>query len=78
MQGGLKDVFQLIWLDLLLTQNIYIKKKRDNKKLWMHRGVGGESEFISSIAVSDSDFEFLCNNCTLCYVKHNELHRFIL
>ena len=51
----------------------YLYKKK--LKLWMHHGVGGESEFISSIT-NGNDFEFLCDNCTLCYVKHNELRRF--
>jgi len=51
------------------------KKKYENKKLWNHKGIGGESEFINYIT-NDYDFlEFLCDNCNICYVKHNELHK---
>lgn len=51
------------------------KKKAENKKLWDHCGVGGESEFINYITDNDDDLEFLCDNCNTCYVKHNELHK---
>jgi len=50
------------------------KKKLENKKLWDHCGLGGESEFINYITNSDEDLEFLCDNCNVCYVWHNELH----
>lgn len=40
---------------------------------WKHTGVGGESEFLSKIASSEKDLEFLCNNCNETYVWHNEL-----
>ena len=50
------------------------KKRSENKKLWDYYGIGGESEFINYITNSDEDLEFLCDNCNVCYVKHNELH----
>lgn len=51
---------------------LYIKKYQ-NKKLWDHYGIGGESEFITYITNNYNHLEFLCDNCKLCYVKHNEL-----
>ena len=58
------------------TKFLYIKKNNNNK-LWDHNGIGGESEFISYITNDYSDLEFLCDNCNICYVKHNELHKYI-
>lgn len=43
------------------------------KPYWKHKGVGGESEFLSKIASSEKDLQFLCNNCNDTYVWHNEL-----
>lgn len=51
------------------------KKNSENKKLWDFCGIGGESEFINYITNNDEELEFLCDNCNLCYVKHNELHK---
>ena len=47
--------------------------KKLNKPYWKHKGVGGESEFLSKIAQSEKDLQFLCNDCNDTYVWHNEL-----
>jgi galactosylgalactosylxylosylprotein 3-beta-glucuronosyltransferase 3 len=56
------------------SEYLYTKKQK-NHKLWDHHGIGGETEFIGYITNSYDDLEFLCNGCTVCYVKHNELHK---
>ncbi len=43
------------------------------KPLWKHKGVGGESEFLSKIARNEQDLTFLCEDCSKTYVWHNEL-----
>jgi len=50
------------------------QKNKEGKKLWDHYGIGGESEFINYITNNYNNLEFLCDNCNICYVKHNELH----
>jgi len=43
------------------------------RPFWIHKGRGGESEFISKFVKNPQELEFLCNQCTMLFVKHNEL-----
>lgn len=47
--------------------------KKLKKPIWKHKGVGGESEFLTKIAKSERELQFLCDDCTKTYVWHNEL-----
>ncbi len=40
--------------------------------LFHYKGRGGESEFMERIVRSADDLEILCQNCTQCYVWHNQ------
>lgn len=40
--------------------------------LWRHHGIGGESEFLDKLIASDNELEFLCDECTSCFVWHND------
>lgn len=51
------------------------EKQNKNLKLWDFAGLGGESEFLCSIINDTFPIEFLCDNCRVCYVWHNELHK---
>lgn len=42
---------------------------------WVHRGAGGETEFIDKLIRSPKEAQFLCDNCTKTYCFHNELLR---
>lgn len=51
--------------------------KKINRPYWTYilHG-GGESEFIDRLVSSVNDIEFnLCDNCTKCYVYHNQLRQ---
>lgn len=45
------------------------------RPFWMHRGRGGETEFLEKFVRSADEVEFLCNRCTDVLVWHNELRK---
>lgn len=49
--------------------------KNLKRPIWIHKGMGGESELISKMISSVDEFEFLCKDCTEVCVWHNELKK---